>query len=108
SATNTFTGLSSGQYLLRIKDANNCTKDTLYTLNDSVIVKVNAVVTHVLCNGQSNGSITLNAYDGVPPYVYSINAGPLGPNNIFNNLAAGVYNFHIEDANQCYYDTTIT
>ena len=35
-------------------------------------------------------------------------AGPLGPNNVFNNLPAGTYNFHIEDANQCYYDTPIT
>lgn len=105
---NVFSGLSSGFYLLRIKDANNCIRDTLYQLKDSIVVKVNAVVTHVLCYGQSNGSVTLNAFDGTAPYKYKMGTGPLGTNNVFNNLPAGTYTFHIEDVNQCYYDTTIT
>jgi hypothetical protein len=106
-ATNTFGGLSGGTYLLRVKDANGCLASINYVLNDSITVRSPATVTHVLCYGDATGAITLNAHSGTPPYKYKLGTGPLTTTNTFTGLIAGSYNFHIEDVNGCYLDTTV-
>lgn len=108
TASGTFTGLFSGSYTLHIKDANNCVRDTLIVLPDSVSIHADALVTNILCNGQSTGAITLTAFGTTPPYDYGINGGPLGSINTFTGLPAGPQVFRIEDDQQCYLDTTIT
>lgn len=109
STNNTFSGLYSGSYTLHIKDAKGCIKDSVFKLPDSVTVHANALVTNVLCNGNSTGAITLNAFGTIAtPYLYKIGSGTLGSNNTFTGLAAGTYNFHIEDTNKCYLDTAVT
>jgi gliding motility-associated-like protein len=107
-ASNTFSGLFSGTYVLHIKDANGCLKDTTVELPDMVYVHADATVTDVRCFGDATGVITLNAKDATAPYKYQIlPSGTLAAANTFNNLPAGTYNFHIEDVNRCYLDTTI-
>jgi gliding motility-associated-like protein len=60
-----------------------------------------AATVAAICNGQSNGIITITAGGGVTPYQYSINGGASWqPNNIFN-VAAGNYTIIIRDANNC-------
>jgi gliding motility-associated-like protein len=107
SSTNVFTGLYSGTYTFHIKDSNDCVKDTVYVLNDSVSVHANATVTNILCNGDSTGAITLNAFGTIPPYYYKKGSGTLSTNNVFTTLPAAAYNFHIEDTNHCYLDTIV-
>lgn len=107
SSTNVFSGLFSGTYTIHIKDSNNCTRDTLVLLPDSVEVHANAVLTHILCHGDSTGSIALTAFGATPPYRYQLGTGALTPTNVFTNLPAGTFNFHIEDTNKCYLDTAI-
>jgi hypothetical protein len=75
-ATNTFGGLSSGTYMLRVRDANGCLASTNYALKDSITVHAPATVTHVLCFGDATGAITLNAQSGTPPYKYKLGTGP--------------------------------
>lgn len=106
-STNTFSGLYSGTYILHIKDAKGCKKDSTFILPDSVKVHANAALTHILCNGNNSGSITLNAHSATAPYKYQLGSGVLSSTNTFPNLTAGNYNFHIEDANRCYLDTNI-
>ncbi|MCB0696237.1 MAG: gliding motility-associated C-terminal domain-containing protein [Chitinophagaceae bacterium] len=109
SATNTFSGLYSGTYAVQVKDSNNCLLDTTVVLPDSIKVHANAVITNILCNGDSTGVITLNAFAATAPYRYKIlPSGTLSPVNTFNNLPAITHNFHIEDTNKCYLDTSIT
>lgn len=108
SSTNTYSGLSAGSYLIHIKDANNCTKDTLFVLKDSIYVHVNATITNILCNGDNTGAVLLTAFGGTSPYQYKLGTGSLGSSGNFPNLPAGTYNFHIEDVRQCYLDTVIT
>lgn len=107
SSTNIFSGLYSGNYTIHIKDSNNCTRDTLIALPDSVKVHATPTLTHILCNGDSTGIIELNAYGAKAPYRYQLGTGALTPINIFTNLPAGTFNFHIEDTNKCYLDTAI-
>lgn len=109
SAVNVFSGLFSGSYSVSIKDSNNCVLDTLVVLPDSVKVNATALLTNILCNGDSTGAITLNASGATAPYRYQlVGAGPLSPVNTFTNLPAITHNFHIEDTNKCYLDTAIT
>ncbi|MCX6315720.1 MAG: gliding motility-associated C-terminal domain-containing protein [Bacteroidetes bacterium] len=52
------------------------------------------------CN--PNGTITINATGGTPPYQYSINGGTsFQPFNTFTGLAGGNYNVVVRDANNC-------
>lgn len=108
SSTNVFSGLFSGSYSISVKDSNNCVLDTLVVLPDSVRVNATALLTHILCNGDSTGAITLNASGATPPYRYQlVGSGSLSPVNTFANLPAKTHNFHIEDTNKCYLDTAI-
>lgn len=57
----------------------------------------NAVINNPLCS--CDGSVTLTALDGVPPYQYSINNGnTFGDSPLFNGLCGGVYNWVIKDS----------
>lgn len=62
--------------------------------------------------GANNGSIRLFAKTSSPnnpPYTYSINGGTsFGSGNIFNGLAAGLYNIAIRNGSNCRFDTTLT
>lgn len=109
SSTNTFTGLFSGSYAVHVRDSNNCQLDTTAVLPDSIKVHANAVLTNILCNGDSTGVITLNAFGATAPYRYQRTGfGTLSPVNTFNGLKAITHTFHIEDTNKCYLDTNIT
>lgn len=65
-------------------------------------VEVDTVISAPECNGGDNGVITIsNIKMGTPPYQYSWEGGPFGPNNSLSNLTVGVYNLVIRDANNC-------
>ena len=58
----------------------------------------NVAVTNVRCNGQANGTITITASNGRPPYNYSIDGGrTFQASNLFVNLKAGAYTIRIRD-----------
>jgi hypothetical protein len=57
----------------------------------------NAVINNPTCS--CDGSVTLTALDGVPPYQYSINNGnTFGDSPLFNGLCGGVYSWVIKDS----------
>lgn len=65
-------------------------------------VEVDTVISAPECNGGDNGVITIsNIKMGTPPYQFSWEGGPFGPNNSLSNLTVGTYNLVIRDANNC-------
>lgn len=51
------------------------------------------------CEKAQNGSITVQAFGGTQPYYYSKDGGVIyQTNQIFNNLAAGIYNISVKDS----------
>ncbi|HXC05157.1 MAG TPA: gliding motility-associated C-terminal domain-containing protein, partial [Bacteroidia bacterium] len=104
----TANNLAAGTYTCTVTDANGCTKTTTAIINSnggptvSVASKNNA-----LCNGSSNGKVTISATGGTGPYTYSWS--PSGGNAATaNNLPAGTYTCTITDASGCQQTQTVT
>ncbi|MCZ2140181.1 MAG: gliding motility-associated C-terminal domain-containing protein [Bacteroidia bacterium] len=109
SPTNTFNSLSPGTYTLHVKDNNNCVHDTIITLSITQVPVIN--ITNIInptCSFPNTGAINATGSGAVPPYTFSINAGPFGASGNFTNLGAGTYTITIKDANGCTSSTAIT
>lgn len=86
--------------------------------SDSLMVSIGAnpltfttVKQNESCPGTSNGSISITAMGGNPPYVYALNNGSYQSGNVFNNLSGGIYAVQVKDNNQIVttkYDTITT
>ncbi len=100
----TFSGLSAGTYHPAVRDAHGCilTGGTL-TLSGPPPLTLTAAVTGVTCAGSADGTVTLTASGGTPPYEYSLDGGVSFVNNggNFTGLAAGDYLPAVRDAHGC-------
>ncbi|MCF8374699.1 MAG: T9SS type A sorting domain-containing protein [Bacteroidales bacterium] len=90
-------GLMAGTYGVTITDSNGCTADGSYTVTEPAVLTLSGTVTNVMCFGASTGSISATVAGGTMPYSYSWLSGSA----VNSNLAAGVYNLTVSDANGC-------
>ncbi|MCC7302899.1 MAG: T9SS type A sorting domain-containing protein [Bacteroidia bacterium] len=99
STTSAVSGLCPGSYTVTVTDAVNCTvTDTINVQNDFMQITVSET-SPVLCNGESNGSLTA-LVSGNGPFLYSWN--PSGQTNaVAPGLGAGCYTVSVTDANGC-------
>ncbi len=95
------TGLTAGTYTLTVTDANNCTATATATLTEPEPVSIAFLVTNITCFGRRDGTITVQASGGIPPYRYSLNSGGLQASNVFSGLSSGVFTIRVEDASGC-------
>lgn len=105
--SNIFTGLSQGTYGVRVKDANGCqTAINNVVITQPSVLSFTPSQTNVVCNGDNNGTITLNGAGGVAPYEYSDDNGstylPGSDPYTFTGLSPAVYQVGIKDANACF------
>src|SRR5690606_33677709 len=93
----------------RVKDANGCIMDTLFSITQPTRVVPGIAVTPPLCYGGSNGKVAISGTGGTPGYTFAIGSGSFSStNNIISGLAAGTYVLRVKDANECIRDTTVT
>ena len=62
------------------------------------------------CSGENNGSVTVSAQGGVPPYIYKVGSMTHNSSNTsytFNNVGAGVYSVKVEDATGYEVETSV-
>lgn len=65
-------------------------------------------LTHISCNGESNGEIEIFASGGTTPYKYSNdNGNTFQDENIFSGLASGNYNIVVKESNGCINTATV-
>lgn len=103
-------GLSAGKCLVTVTDENGCSVKDSTTVTQPFQLSSTAVVQEEN-PGMSDGAIDLTVAGGTSPYNYSwtYESAPIGGNtNILTGLQEGIYDVHVEDANMCGYDTTIT
>ncbi|MBV7267984.1 Ig-like domain-containing protein, partial [Winogradskyella luteola] len=96
--------LAAGDYDVTITDANGCTTTNQTTINQPTeALSANVTnITNVDCNGNSSGSITVEASNGTSPYQYSLDNGSTNQGaGLFENLAAGIYDILVTDDNNC-------
>jgi gliding motility-associated-like protein len=100
-STATITRLRAGTYAVTITDLNDCKLIDSVRLQQPNGVSVVEVVKPVKCYGNLDGSITLNATGGTPPYRYSTDEVIFNGINSLVGLKAGDHNVYILDNNNC-------
>lgn len=106
-ASNIFTGLASGIYMVTVMDDAGCISVTPDTLNNQANPSLTTTVIGAAC-GLANGTITATGSGGIAPLQYSIDGFNFQPGNIFTGLAAGAYTLYVKDVNGCYRSIPVT
>ena len=91
-ASNSFTGLSAGNYVVKVIDVNGCetTCDATIDSPEAPMCEI-AFSSDVTCFNGANGEITTVATGGSTDYEYSLNGGAFQASGIFADLSAGDY-----------------
>ncbi|MGI5914712.1 MAG: beta strand repeat-containing protein, partial [Bacteroidales bacterium] len=105
TATNVFTGLAAGTYLISVKDDNGCTVSDYVSVTQPMykVAGTTQINENILCYGERTGSVTINATGGTGVYTYSIDGGSTYvANNTFTGLRAdSTYTAFVRDSNGC-------
>ncbi len=92
-------GLSTGSYTVTITDDNGCSLVESVFISESPELSATISGSTEVCT--NNGSLTVSASGGTPPYAYNWYAGLGNTAQIFD-LVAGYYDVTVVDANGCY------
>lgn len=108
-ATESFSGLAAGNYIVGVRDANGCL-DTLHvTLTEPGVLMLSLLnSSNALCYAQASGSIQVAAASGTPPYQYSLDGVSYQGSGTFDGLGANTYSVTVKDANGCLDNVTVT
>lgn len=102
-SSSTFSNLCSGGYTVTIKDANNCTATSLFTIttaNGPSAIQVNPLP--ATCHGLSNGSMTVVITGANGLLNYLLQPGAIANTyGAFAGLSAGTYTVLATDASGC-------
>ena len=107
---NEFTGLSAGDYMVYVRDANGCTDSLEATINNSNTSLVVSVVkdNDISCYNFNDGQLTATASGGAGNYTYSIDNGlNTQPDGVFSGLSEGCYVVRVEDNGCISYSDTV-
>lgn len=104
----TFSGLAAGTYTVYYRELNGCVGSQQITITEPPVLDAVAASVPVVCNGQSNGIITMTSTGGVAPHEYSIDGGATWVSGNVFNVAAGTYTIITRDVNGCTFPRTIT
>ncbi|WP_299796218.1 T9SS type B sorting domain-containing protein [uncultured Maribacter sp.] len=106
-ATGLFTDLLAGPYYVRVQSDDCEVSSALINITEPealVIDTNNTTINDVTCNGQEDGSITVNMLGGSGIYQYAIspNLDRFSDDNTFDELAPGDYVIIAQDSNGCF------
>lgn len=103
--SNTFNGLTAGDYTVYVRDVNGCTTSAPATVSEPA--PVTAVVVKTDASFGSLGSISISgSTGGTAPYEYSI-GGSFTTNTIYTDLIPATYYVVVRDQNACRYEDTV-
>ena len=105
--TSTATNLAAGTYNVTVTDDNNCTFETSATINDASGPTASTSQIDALCD-EANGTATVTAFNGNPPYMYLWNDATASTTATISNLAAGTYNVTVTDGVGCLVTESVT
>ena len=102
NGTGIFTGLSAGNYVVVINDANNCqvSCEEIEITNPAMLQCNILQSTDVSCFGGTNGSILIEGIGGTAPYTYT-NGVVTNTTGEFAGLTSDIYSITVTDATGC-------
>jgi len=105
-----FGSLSAGTYTITVRDAANCTQDLSVTITQPWIPLTANILTqiNVPCHDGSGGSVIVEGWGGVLPYLYSFEGGEFQASGTFGSLKAGTYTITVRDVALDLYNLTVT
>jgi len=86
-----------GTVNVSVRDANGCEEKKSFFIN--YFTQVSKEIRNVSCAGKQDGRVILNAANGLFPFEYSFEGSTFLEIRIFDNLAAGTYNYKVKDNN---------
>ncbi|MFN0203203.1 MAG: HYR domain-containing protein [Bacteroidia bacterium] len=102
SISSSATNLAAGTYSVIVTDANGCTISTSATLTQpNTPLVLSTTSTEAICFNDKNGTASVVAQGGIPPYTYTWNSQPNQYTTTANNLKAGNYMVLVKDSNGC-------
>lgn len=102
ATTATVTGLCAGTYEVTVTDEAGCEVTDDFVLTEPELLAVELIGTiDVLCDGSSNGEISVDAAGGCGPYIFSWSHDPNLTTNIATGLVSGDYEVNVTDQNNC-------
>lgn len=95
-----FNNLAAGTYGITVTDSKACSSSTTFVINEPSPILISMTENiPATCLGAENGSITVNANNGLAPYQYTwsndVNSA------INDDIAAGSYTVTVTDSNDC-------
>ena len=98
--------LIAGSYVVYIKDAEDCIDSTsIVIISEPELLELSTSSADVLCNGNSDGIISISAIGGISPYTISLDGGntTLLTSNGTESLSvsSGLYDIIVSDENDC-------
>ena len=95
--------LCGGTHTVQITDANGCIDlASVFIQRPAQLIATIADSTNISCNGLTDGTATVAASGGTPPYTYLWTDVPGNPTTTnVSGLAAGLYHVQVTDSNNC-------
>ncbi|MBW8050657.1 MAG: T9SS type A sorting domain-containing protein, partial [Cytophagales bacterium] len=103
-ADSTATGLCAGTYNVTVTDASGCNSIVNVTINQPPAISLTTLSTDATC-GNADGSATVTATGGTGGYTWLWSTGGTAATD--SNLASGIYNVIVTDANGCTTSSTV-
>jgi uncharacterized repeat protein (TIGR01451 family) len=98
-------GLAAGTYIVTVTDVNSCTDSKTMVITQPLVpLGSSTIVSHILCNGNTNGQVDLTVTGGTGPYTYLWSNAATTQD--ITGLSAGTYSVTITDANGCQTNTS--
>lgn len=99
--TGLFENLSAGNYDLLMTDGNGCELTTMIIIDQESEISIESYSTiDVSCFGDENGEINIIAGSPAGNLMFELD-GMINPTGLFENLASGIYEVLVTDANNC-------
>jgi len=107
-SSNTITGVPAGDYTVTVTDANGCTAFIPVTLTGTDAPTATIAVTQAPDCEESNGTLTVTATGGTPPYAYIWDDAAAQTTATATSLSGGTYTVIVTDAGGCSVTESIT
>ena len=99
--SNIFANLVDGTYNIKVIDNQGTEISVVAIIEPINLPQITTTITNLLCNGASNGRISIGASGGKAPNVFSIDEVHYTSYTAFENLPAGNYLASVKDSNGC-------